>query len=135
MGEKSPLDPSLLASANRLRNVLVYVDGNSEVVLCDNLDPSIIFRDGETYTIVLSSNSAAPQPQPQPQPEPEPEPTVGNPVISIGINLVNNTGTTVTLDGDIVFVMGGHFLGCSNVSQILKSVEFAEQNTTSAGYH
>ena len=118
MGEKSPLDPSLLASVNRLRNVLVYVDGNSEIVLCDNMDPNIIFKDGETYTIVLSSNSAAPAPQPQPEPEPEPipqpqpepepqpTPTVGNPVISIGINLVNNTGTTVTLDGDIVFVMG-----------------------------
>ena len=68
MGEKSPLDPSLLASVNRLRNVLVYVDGNSEIVLCDNMDPNIIFKDGETYTIVLSSNSAAPAPQPQPQP-------------------------------------------------------------------
>ena len=130
MGEKSPLHPSLLAAAQRPRNVLVYVDGNSEVVLCDNMDPNIIFRDGETYTIVLSSNSAAPTPAPQPepepeptpQPEPEPEPTpaptplVGNPVISIGINLVNNTGTTVTLDGDIVFVMGnpdhnGNYMG------------------------
>ena len=53
---------------------------------------------------------------PQPEPEPTPTPSVGNPVISMGITLVNNTGTTVTLDGDIVFIMGnpdhnGNYMG------------------------
>lgn len=115
MGEKSPLHPSLLPS-NRPRNVLVYVDGNSEVVLCDNMDPNIIFRDGETYTISLSSNNGAAPVNPTPTPV-NPTPSVnGNPVITIGINLINRHGSAVALDGDIVFVMGnpdhnGNYLG------------------------
>ena len=54
MGEKSPLHPSLLPS-NRPANVLVYVGGDSEKVICGNMDSNIIFRNGETYTISLAS--------------------------------------------------------------------------------
>jgi hypothetical protein len=108
MGEKSPLHPSLLPS-NRPRNVLVYVDGNSEVVLCDNMDPNIIFRDGETYTISLSSNNGAAPVNPTPTPVNPPQGNTNsplyNPVITIGINLINRHGSPVYLDGDIVFVM------------------------------
>jgi hypothetical protein len=100
MGETSPLNPSLLGVAQRPRNVLVYVGGDSEVVLCDNLDPSTIFREGENYTITLSSvsgGSASPAPAPA---------GASHGVISIGLNITNATGRTVTLDGDVVFVLG-----------------------------
>jgi hypothetical protein len=47
------LDPSLLPVADRPRNVLLYVDGNSEIVLADNLDPDIVFEDGGNYKLVI----------------------------------------------------------------------------------
>ena len=53
MGEKSPLDPSLLYLADRPRNVLLYVNGISDTILANNMDPSIIFEDGQTYAIVI----------------------------------------------------------------------------------
>jgi hypothetical protein len=53
MGEKSPLDPSKLYLADRPRNVLLYVNGVSETVLANNMDPSIIFTEGGTYDIVI----------------------------------------------------------------------------------
>ena len=112
MGEKSPLSPSLLSVAKSPRNVLVYVDGNSETVLCGNMDPNIIFREGGIYDIRLSYNSEAQTPVP---PDPY-NPLIANPVITIGVSILNNTGSSVTLDGDIMFVMGnpdhnGNYLG------------------------
>lgn len=53
MGEKSPLDPSLLYLADRPRNVLFYANGISETYLPDNMSPSIIFEDGQTYAITI----------------------------------------------------------------------------------
>lgn len=53
MGEKSPLDPSKLYLADRPRNVLFYVNGVSETILANNMDPSIIFTEGGTYDIVI----------------------------------------------------------------------------------
>lgn len=47
------LTPSMLPVAGRPRNVLLYVDGNSETVLADNLDPDIVFEDGGNYKLVI----------------------------------------------------------------------------------
>ena len=54
LGRRRCLDPSLLSQAGRPRNVLVYVGGDSEVVLCDNMDPNVVFVEGGTYTITLT---------------------------------------------------------------------------------
>lgn len=40
-----------------------------------------------------------------PTPDPTPVPSIGNPVISFNVNIVNNTGSTITLDGDVTFVL------------------------------
>ena len=53
MGEKSPLDPSMLSQVGYPRNVLLYVDGRSDTVLADNMSPTIIFEDGQTYNVVI----------------------------------------------------------------------------------
>lgn len=55
MGEKSPADKDQIEAAGCKKNVMVYVYNRSEVVLCDNMDPSIVFQEGGVYTIVLSS--------------------------------------------------------------------------------
>lgn len=47
------LDPDLLSVAGRPRNVLLYVDGNSEIVLADNMDPDIVFEDGGNYKLTV----------------------------------------------------------------------------------
>ena len=52
------------------------------------------------YTITCT---AAPEPKPQPQPI---DPSAGNPVIRINVNIVNNAGTPITLDGRLRFVLG-----------------------------
>lgn len=62
LGEKSPFDASDLpiysddGSVAYARNILLYVDGNSSVVLCDNMSSSIIFKDGGMYDIVIKSS-------------------------------------------------------------------------------
>ena len=96
MGEKSPLDPSLLADAKRPRNVLLYVDGNYEVVMCDNMDTSIVFEEGKTYDIVISYAPAPVNPTPveptpvnptpvEPTPvNPTPAPSANHSVVSFG---------------------------------------------------
>ena len=110
MGEKSPLDPKLFGVAgNPPRNVMVSVDGKLDVVLCENMDPSIIFKEGETYSINLEPSGGQVGPGPV-------DPSVGNPVITIGVNIINNTGQVVTLDGDLYFVLGnpdhnGRYMG------------------------
>ena len=76
MGETSPLDPSRLSEASSSRNVLVYVDGKPEMVLCDNMDPRIVFLNGGTYNIVLSTIGSNPTPV-NPAPEPSLEPSTG----------------------------------------------------------
>ena len=53
LGNRSPLKPSLLGIAERPRNVLLYIGGVSEVVLCDNMDPGIIFQNGGSYNITF----------------------------------------------------------------------------------
>ena len=146
MGEKSPLSPSLLTNAKRPRNVLLYVGGSYEVVMCDNMDSNIVFEDGKTYDIVISSAPAPVDPTPVDPTPVDPTPTVTNPVITIGVNFVNNTGTTVTLDGDMVFVLGnpdhngnyfggyaGPYLNTSHLRFSNSSVTLAPGETKSFG--
>jgi hypothetical protein len=95
MGEKSPLDPQLFETANRSNNVFVYVGGDENAVLCESMDPSIIFTQGGKYTITLINSGSDPV-----------NPSAGNPVINIGVNITNNTSSPVTLDGRLRFVLG-----------------------------
>ena len=58
MGEASPFNPSMLKDIGRKSNVLLYVyeaDGtkNSEIVICDPMDPSIVFQNGQIYNVVF----------------------------------------------------------------------------------
>lgn len=59
LGETSPLNPSILpilddnGGVAYARNVLIYIDGRSDQILCDNLSNSIIFQNNETYNIAI----------------------------------------------------------------------------------
>ena len=53
LGGKSPADADQLAASERPRNVVLYIGGNSEIVLCDNMSPSIEFEEGGVYDIVI----------------------------------------------------------------------------------
>jgi hypothetical protein len=97
LGGRSPLNPALLATAGRPRNVLLYVGGNSEIVLADNMDSGIVFQNGETYNVVITSVGSS-------QPAPTPAPSVSN--IAINLNLINESGRAIGLDGDVVLVLG-----------------------------
>ena len=109
LGGKSPANAEQLAAAERPRNVLVYVlepDGtaNSEIVMCENMDPNIVFTEGGEYTITLTSAGGyVPTPTPTPTPV---DPSAGNPPVSINLKIVNNTGTDVLLNGDLKFTLG-----------------------------
>lgn len=54
LGNRSPLNPALLTTADRPRNILLYVGGNSEIVLADNMDSGIVFQNGESYNINIT---------------------------------------------------------------------------------
>ena len=102
LGETSPLNPGRLPILDDnggiayARNVLIYIGGRSDLVLCDNLSSNIVFKDGETYDIVISGGSA-----------PTPQPVSGtNPVISFGVRITNAHGSDLTLDGRLRFVLG-----------------------------
>ena len=102
LGETSPLNPGRLPILDDnggiayARNVLIYIGGRSDLVLCDNLSSNIVFKDGETYDIVISGGSA-----------PAPQPVSGtNPVISFGVRITNAHGSGLTLDGRLRFVLG-----------------------------
>ena len=99
MGDKSPATDEQVRAAGRQRNVLVYVNDNSEVVMCDNMATTIVFEEGGVYEVVLSSVSSEPGPGPV-------NPGAGNPVINIGVKITNNTDAPVTLDGRLRFVLG-----------------------------
>ena len=92
LGGRSPLHPSLLTY---VRNVLLYVGDNSEVALADNLDPNIVFQDGQTYNVIITTVNSGTTPTPTP---------TGSD-LSFSLNLINASGRTVTLDGDVVFVL------------------------------
>lgn len=55
LGEKSPANEDQLVAAGRRRNVLVYVNNNSETVLCKNMSSDIVFKDGGMYDIEIES--------------------------------------------------------------------------------
>ena len=103
LGETSPLNPGRLPILDDhggiayARNVLMYIGGRSDLVLCDNLSSNIVFKDGETYDIVISGGSA-----------PAPQPVSGgtNPVISFGVRITNAHGSPLYLDGRLRFVLG-----------------------------
>ena len=57
LGDKSPANAEQLAAAGRPRNVLLYVGGESTVVLPENMDPTIIFEEGHTYTVTIPVQS------------------------------------------------------------------------------
>ena len=93
LGRKSPATEDQLAAAQRPRNVLLYVDANSEIVMCENMSTDIEFVDGETYDIVITSAGSS-------------APIEGNPPVNISLNIINNTGTDVLLNGDLKFTLG-----------------------------
>ena len=92
LGGRSPLRPSLLTY---VRNVLLYVGGVAEVALANNLDPDIVFQDGQTYNVIITTVNSGTTPTPTP---------TGSD-LSFSLNLINASGRTVTLDGDVVFVL------------------------------
>ena len=98
MGGKSPATDEQITASKLPRNVVVYVNDNSEVVMCDNMPTTIVFEGGGVYDVILSSNS-------EPGPGPV-NPEAGNPVINIGVKITNNTDAPVTLDGRLRFVLG-----------------------------
>ena len=98
MGGKSPATDEQITASQLPRNVVVFVNGNSEVVMCDNMATTIVFEGGGVYDVILSSNS-------EPGPGPV-NPEAGNPVINIGVKITNNTDAPVTLDGRLRFVLG-----------------------------
>ena len=53
LGGRSPLDPSKLYIAERLSNILLYIGNNSEVVICENMNPNIVFQNGGIYNVVF----------------------------------------------------------------------------------
>jgi hypothetical protein len=103
LGETSPLNPGYLpilddrGGVAYARNVLIYVNNRSDLILCDNMPNNIIFKDGGLYDIVISGGSA-----------PAPQPVSGgtNPVISFGVKITNAHGSGLTLDGRLRFVLG-----------------------------
>ena len=98
MGGKSPATDEQITASKLPRNVVVYVNDNSEVVMCENMPTTIVFEGGGVYDVILSSNS-------EPGPGPV-NPEAGNPVINIGVKITNNTDAPVTLDGRLRFVLG-----------------------------
>ena len=123
MGEKSPADADQLVAAGRPKNVLVYVNDNSETVMCENMSTDIVFQEGGVYDIILSSAGSAT------------DPSVGNPVISIGVNIHNNTGQAVTLDGDLYFVLGnpdhnGNYMGWQGAYNKTGHIRFSGSSET-----
>ena len=105
LGETSPLSPvyfPILDDTGGIAyagNVLIYTDGRSDVTLCENLSPSTVFQDGSVYDISIISTGGGYTPGPV-------NPGAGNPVINIGVNITNNTGSAITLDGRLRFVLG-----------------------------
>lgn len=101
--EGKPLDGSLVVYA---------FDGsnhNSSMVTASISGENGVFKNGGSYTITITNYNGTPSPAPTPTPS-------GNPVISINVNIQNNTGQAVTLDGDLYFVLGnpdhnGNYLG------------------------
>lgn len=59
LGETSPLNPGRLPIRSGdggiafARNVLIYIGGRSDVILCDNLSGSLIFQQDGMYDIVI----------------------------------------------------------------------------------
>ena len=59
LGETSPLSPKYLpiykedGSTAYARNVLLYIGGRSDLILCDNLSENIVFKGGGMYSIVI----------------------------------------------------------------------------------
>ncbi len=134
LGETSPLDPTYLpiydddGGIAYARNILIYIDGRSDLTLCDNLSSSIVFQEGGVYDISISSSSSDPEDPEDPDPVVPIDPDAGNPVINFGVNITNNTGAAVTLDGRLRFVLGnpdhngvyyggytGHYLRTDNI--------------------
>ena len=58
-----------------------------------------MFQDGSVYDISIISTGGGYTPGPV-------NPGAGNPVINIGVNITNNTGSAITLDGRLRFVLG-----------------------------
>ena len=100
---RNPIDPSLLPAGNYNKNVYLYVtepDGtaNSEIAICNNMAPSV-FQNGGTYDIVITSYGSVPPPSGG-----EVVPPSGSEVYNFRI--INQSGTTVTLNGEMCFVLG-----------------------------
>lgn len=63
LGGASPLNSNYLpvyaddGSIAYAGNVLMYTDGRSDTTLCQNLSSSIIFTNGETYNLTITSHS------------------------------------------------------------------------------
>ena len=92
---RNPIDPNLLPVGSYSKNVYLYVlepDGtaNSEIAICNNIAPNV-FRNGDTYDIVITAYGSVTPPS-------------GSEVYNFRI--INQSGTTVTLNGEMCFVLG-----------------------------
>ena len=106
LGGRSPLDPSLLGIAGRNSNIMLYIGNISEAVTCDNMDPNIVFQNGQTYNVVITSVNSGSSDSGS-SGSGSSTPTLGQEItITIGLNLKNESGRTVTLDPKLNFVLG-----------------------------
>ena len=106
LGGRSPLDPGLLGIAGRNSNIMLYIGNISEAVTCDNMDPNIVFQNGQTYNVVITSVNSGSSDSGS-SGSGSSTPTLGQEItITIGLNLKNESGRTVTLDPKLNFVLG-----------------------------
>ena len=94
-GGRSPFDPAKIDwSADRRtpRNVWLYVNGNPQTLLANNMDKNYVFTNGQTYDIVIPGDGSSSTS------------TTGQ-KISIKVNITNKKSTPVTLDGTLQFVL------------------------------
>lgn len=91
LGGESPINPSLLPQGGYDTNVVLYDEnGDSGVIVPQNLSNSIVFTDGSVYTITIPSDS----------PGPGPSPTTSG---TMTLTIVNDTGSALTVDSNGFF--------------------------------
>lgn len=94
VGGRNPLDPSKLSEAKRPSNVLLYdTNGVSETFVPQCLDPSIIFKEGGSYTIIVGDGGG----------------DEGDWKVNLYIN--NQTGNEIKSTGEVRLYIGNHDTG------------------------
>ena len=81
-------------------NVFIYdLNHVSDNYGMDALSSTDKFEKNRTYNLKCNTSPAE-------QPQPTPGPSGGNPIITFNVNIINNTGSAVTLDGFMRFFVG-----------------------------